>query len=73
MSALPRKIGSYQVEERLEGHDREVYVAVRPAEKANRRYVLAFFDLADDAVEDFEAEVIPVSYTHLTLLTIYSV
>ena len=57
MSALPRKIGSYQVKERLEGHDREVYLATRPAEKANRRYVLAFFDLADDAVEDFEAEV----------------
>jgi eukaryotic-like serine/threonine-protein kinase len=57
MAKLPRTVGSYRVKERLEGHGREVYIATRPAEKGDSRYVLAFFDLNDDDMESFEAEV----------------
>ena len=53
----PRSVGSYRIKEQLEGHDREVYIAVRPDDGDDKRYVLAFFDLRDEDVEQLEAEV----------------
>ena len=52
-----RRIGAYRVVRSLEGHGREVYAARRPAERGDRHYLLALFDLDESNERELESEV----------------